>query len=182
VPSTDPEHSDPDRADRQPEDDVSYFAAALVRTSDGWTARELDLDGASDVDEVADLVRDLDGDADTVLLFVEEDDEYLAILRVDAEADELRVFVSDGHAADSYPMAELFAGAVEDPAGDGEDDESLGRDSEPLGDADLLTDLGTSRRELIALVEHEGTLPADVITEVCERAGCVDELEALRGA
>jgi putative tRNA adenosine deaminase-associated protein len=162
---------------------VSYFAAALARTPDGWTARELDLDGAADVDEVADLVRDLDGHADTGLLFVEEDDEYLAILRVDAEADEPRVFVSDGHAADSYPVAELFAGAVEDPVpGGDEEDDPPGRDSEPLGDADLLADLGTSRRELIALVKHEGTLPADVITEVCERAGCVDELEALRGA
>jgi putative tRNA adenosine deaminase-associated protein len=162
---------------------VSYFAAALARTPDGWTARELDLDGAADVDEVADRVRDVDGDADTALLFVEEDDEYLAILRLDADADDLRVFVSDPHAADGYPVAEIFVGAVEDPATGAEpEDEAPGRDSEPLGDAGLLADLGTSRRELIALVQHEGTLPADVITEVCERAGCVDELEELRGA
>lgn len=164
---------------------MSYFAAALARTPDGWTAHELDLDGAADVDEVADRVRDVDGSADTALLFVEEDDEYLAILRVDAEADELRVFVSDGHAADTYPVAEMFAGAVEDldaSAALDPDEEPPGRDSEPLGDADLLADLGTPRRDLIALVKHEGTLPADVITEVCERAGCIDELETLRGA
>ena len=162
---------------------MSYFAAALARTPDGWTAYEVDLDGAADVDEIADRVRDVDGEAQTALLFVEEDDEYLAILRLDADADDLRVFVSDAHAADTYPVAEIFAGAVEDPAGgDAGEDEPPGRDSEPLGDAGLLADLGTSRRELIALVEHEGTLPADVITEVCERAGCVDELEALRGA
>jgi putative tRNA adenosine deaminase-associated protein len=160
---------------------VSYFAAALARTPDGWTARELDLDGASDVDELADRVRDVDGEAETALLFVEEDDEYVAILRVDAAADEPRVFVSDGHAADSYPVAELFATAVEEdtPA---DEDGPPGHDSEPLGDADLLADLGTSRRVLIDLVNHEGTLPADVISEVCERAGCLDELETLRGA
>ena len=163
---------------------MSYFAAALARTPDGWTARELDLDGASDVGDVADRVRDLGGEAETALLFVEEDDEYVAILRVDAEEDEPRVFVSDAHAADSYPVAELFATAVEEDAGaDPEDeDEPPGHDSEPLGDADLLSDLGTSRRVLIELVNHEGTLPADVITEVCERAGCLDELEMLRGA
>jgi putative tRNA adenosine deaminase-associated protein len=164
---------------------VSYFAAALARTPDGWTAHELDLDGAADVDEVADRVRDVDGDADTALLFVEEDDEYLAILRVDAEAPELRVFVSDAHAADTYPVAEMFAGAVEDLAAAAAadvDEEPPGRDSEPLGDADLLADLGTPRRELIALIKQEGTLPADVMTEVCERAGCIDELETLRGA
>ena len=163
---------------------MSYFAAALARTPDGWTARELDLDGASDVDELAERIRDLEDEAETALLFVEEDDEYVAILRLDTSADEPRVFVSDAHAADSYPVAELFATAVEEHTSPvaHDDDEPPGHDSEPLGDADLLSDLGTSRRMLIELVTHESTLPADVITEVCERAGCLDELETLRGA
>jgi putative tRNA adenosine deaminase-associated protein len=163
---------------------VSYFAAALARTPAGWTAEELDLDGVSDVDEVADRVRDVDGEAETSLLFVEEDDEYVAILRVDAGADEPRVFVSDALAAESYPVAGIFAGAVEDelPSVDTGDEDAPSPESEPVGDADLLADLGTSRRELIALVTHERTLPADVISEVCERAGCLDELEELRGA
>ena len=162
---------------------MSYFAAALARTPAGWTAEELDLDGLSDVDAVADRVRDVDGEAETALLFVEEDDEYVAILRVDA--DDLRVFVSDSQAAETYPVAGIFAGAaVEDeppPPADSDDDEDP-PDSEPVGDADLLADLGTSRRDLIALVTHERTLPSDVISEVCERAGCLDELETLRGA
>jgi putative tRNA adenosine deaminase-associated protein len=161
---------------------VSYFAAALARTPAGWTAEELDLDGVSDVDEVADRVRDVDGDAETALLFVEEDDEYVAILRVDA--DDLRVFVSDALAAVTYPVAGIFAGAVEDeppPAGD-DDEDTAAPESEPVGDADLLADLGTPRGDLIALVTHERTLPSDVISEVCERAGCLDELETLRGA
>jgi putative tRNA adenosine deaminase-associated protein len=164
---------------------VSYFAAALARTPAGWTAEELDLDGVSDVDEVADRVRDVDGEAETALLFVEEDDEYVAILRVDAGADDLRVFVSDALAAETYPVAGIFfAGAVEDEpaAGSADEEEDDAPESEPVGDADLLADLGTSRRDLIALVTHERTLPADVISEVCERAGCLDELEMLRGA
>jgi putative tRNA adenosine deaminase-associated protein len=167
---------------------VSYFAAALARTPAGWTAEELDLDGLTDVDEVADRVRDVDGEAETALLFVEEDDEYVAILRVDA--DDLRVFVSDAQAAQTYPVAGIFAGAVEDepaPPSDPDEDEEEDEedeppDSEPVGDADLLADLGTPRRDLIALVTHERTLPSDVISEVCERAGCLDELETLRGA
>ena len=162
---------------------MSYFAAALARTPAGWTAEELDLDGLTDVDAVADRVRDVDGEAETALLFVEEDDEYVAILRVDA--DDLRVFVSDSQAAESYPVAGIFAGGVEEePAPsdlDDEEDEDP-PDSEPVGDADLLADLGTPRRDLIALVTHERTLPSDVISEVCERAGCLDELETLRGA
>lgn len=162
---------------------MSYFAAALARTEKGWTARELDIDGAADVGELVERVRDLEEEAETALLFVEEDDEYVAILRLDAEADEPRVFVSDAHAADSYAVAELFATAAEETASPvaHDDDEPPGHDSEPLGDADLLADLGTPRRTLIELVTHESTLPADVISEVCERAGCLDELETLRG-
>jgi putative tRNA adenosine deaminase-associated protein len=162
---------------------VSYFAAALARTPAGWTAEELDLDGLTDVDAVADRVRDVGGEAETALLFVEEDDEYVAILRVDA--DDLRVFVSDSQAAESYPVAGIFAGAVEEepaPSDLDEEEDEDPPDSEPVGDADLLADLGTPRRDLIALVTHERTLPSDVISEVCERAGCLDELETLRGA
>ena len=164
---------------------MSYFAAALARTRAGWTAEELDLYGLTDVDAVADRVRDVDGDAETALLFVEEDDEYVAILRVDA--DDLRVFVSDSQAAETYPVAGIFAGAVEEepappPDADDDEEEDDPPDSEPVGDADLLADLGTPRRDLIALVTHERTLPSDVISEVCERAGCLDELETLRGA
>ena len=70
---------------------------------------------------------------------------------------------------------------VPPPPANSDDDEEDPPDSEPVGDADLLADLGTSRRDLIALVTHERTLPSDVITEVCERAGCLDELETLRG-
>lgn len=160
---------------------MSYFAAALARTPAGWTAEEIDLGGLADVDEVADRVRDVDGDAETSLLFIEEDDEYVAILRVDAGADEPRVFVSDSLATETYAVAGLLAGAVEDPAGPADEDESP-PGSEPVGDADLLADLGTPRRDLLALVTHERTLPADVISEVCERAGCLDELDSLRGA
>jgi putative tRNA adenosine deaminase-associated protein len=167
---------------------VSYFAAVLARTSGGWTGQELDLDGAEDVDEVAELIRDVTHDAPSAVLFVEEDDEYVAVVRVDQDADEPRVFISDGRAADNYPLVELLAVAVEaageesEDAGEEEDEDAPpGHDSEPLGDAALLTDLGTSSRDLLALCAHEGTLPSDVISEVCERAGCLDELEALRG-
>jgi putative tRNA adenosine deaminase-associated protein len=163
---------------------VPYFAAALARTPDGWAAYEVDLDSVQDVDELADLIRDLDPAASTTLLFVEEDDEYAAIVRVDAGADEPRVFISDARAAASYPTVALLADAVpaedEVPDGDVDDDTALGYDAEPLGATDLLADLGTPARALLALCAHEGNLPADVITEVCERAGCLDELEAVR--
>jgi putative tRNA adenosine deaminase-associated protein len=165
--------------------DVPYFAAALARTPDGWAAHEVDLDGVADVDDLADLIRDVDPKAGSTLLFVEEDDEYVAIVRVDSDAEEPRVFVSDGRAAADYPTVALLAAAVGtadavDPDADDDEDHALGYDAKPLGTADLLADLGTPARALLAICVHEGNLPADVITEVCERAGCLDELEAIR--
>ena len=169
---------------------MPYTAVALARTPDGWNAQEVDLDGVSDIDEVDDLIREVDPDAYVTLLFVEQDDEYVAIVRLDADAEEPRVFVSDGRAADTYPLVQMLADAIDESEASGggssapvdelDADAPPGHDAEPLGDADLLADLGTRRRDLLALCAQEGTLPSDVITEVCERAGCLDELEALR--
>jgi hypothetical protein len=54
-------------------------------------------------------------------------------------------------------------------------------DSAPFGDADIVEDLGTAAAALIALCEHEGTLPVDVLVAVCAAAGCGEEFEELRG-
>src|SRR5262249_61473176 len=53
---------------------VSYFAAAAVRGTDGWTAAEIDLSATADIEEVADLMRDVDADAQVSLLFVASDE------------------------------------------------------------------------------------------------------------
>jgi putative tRNA adenosine deaminase-associated protein len=158
---------------------VPYFAAALARSGRSWAAYEMDLDGVADVDELADLVREVVGDAGTAVLFVEEDDEYVGIMRVDAGGEEPRVFLSDARAAAGYPAAALLVQAAGVDAGSDED-AAPDFDIRPSGDAALLADLGVPASDLLALVSAEGELPADVITEVCERAGCLDELEALR--
>ena len=180
---------------------MPYFAAALARRPTGWTATEFDLDEVSDVAELSELLRDLDEAADLTLLLLEEDDVYVAVIRVDG-GDEARVFVSDTRAGDESRIAEMLleeAGrpvpallTVDDDiepdetADDDPDvavvvDDSVGTtDVVPAGDFDLLSDLGTSAADLVAMCAHEGTLPADVITAVAERAGCLDELEKIR--
>ena len=171
---------------------MSYFAAVLTRTKDRWRGVEVDLDDCESMDDIADVVRDEPGDVR--LLVVEQDDEYVALARVDAADDEAHVFLSDGHAADTYPLAALIAEELEeiaDPAEAEDSDEidddltsdvlaAAGHDSTPLGDASVVEDLGTSATELLGLCAHEGTLPIDVIVAVCEKAGCADEFEAIR--
>jgi putative tRNA adenosine deaminase-associated protein len=78
--------------------------------------------------------------------------------------------------------------SVEDDSDDGDaddeedDDDTVARiDADPAGDSALLSDLGTSGPKLLALCAEEGQLPADVISTLCEAAGCLDVLEKLRG-
>jgi putative tRNA adenosine deaminase-associated protein len=174
---------------------VSYFAAAVVRGSDGWTAAELDLTGAADIDEVADRLRDVSPEADVSLLFVEADDLYLAILRLD-QGEDLRLFGSDSVFAEESRLGALLLGDIETPAleidevteppapaDDDEDERPASEpDVEPVGDADLLGDLGISSHQLLELCAHEGMMPADVTAEVCQVLGCGDEVEELREA
>ncbi len=169
---------------------MSYFAAAATRGPRGWTAAELDLTGAADVEEIAERLRDSDLTADVSLLFVESDDTYLVILRLDGGED-LRIFGSDAVFAEESRLGALLLGDLEvapleldelPAAGPDQDDEEppASTDIDPLGDADLLADLGVPAAKLLALCAHEGMLPADVTAEVCQVLGCGDAVEELR--
>lgn len=158
---------------------MPYFAAALARTGEGWVGEEVDLDDVDDLEVLADQLRDLvDDGPGPALLLLEEDEEYVAVVRVEGTGlAEPRVFLSDRRAA--------LAGGVtamlwdEDADTDADDDESRPV-AEPVGDTALLADLGTPSDALVALCAEEGLLPADVHTALCERAGCLDVLESLR--
>jgi putative tRNA adenosine deaminase-associated protein len=174
---------------------VSTFAAAVARGKNGWTASELDLSGVADIDEVVDRLRDAEPDADVALLFVEADDQYLVILRLD-EGEDLRVFGSDSAFAEESRIGAMLLGEVEAPAleiddlaappADDEEDEEEGPtsdpDADPVGDAELLADLGITAHRLLSLCSSEGMLPSDVSAEICQRLGCADELDELREA
>lgn len=170
---------------------MSYFAAAAVRRKGEWSAAELSLAGVSDVEDVADRLRDVEPDADLSLLFVEADDTYLVIMRLD-DGEDLRVFGSDSIFAAESRLGALLLGDVEAPALDldepppapaGDDDEApraVEPDVDPVGDADLLADLGVGSHQLLSLCAHEGMLPADVTAQVTQALGCADEVDELR--
>ena len=167
---------------------MSIFAAAVARTKSGWTASELHLSGLADIDEVVDALREAEPDADLAVLFVESDDEYLAILRLD-EGEDLRVFGSDSAFAEESRVGAVLLGEIETPAlgvddlpGDDEDRPAADPDADPIGDAELLADLGVNAARLLALCGMEGMLPSDVTAEICQRIGCGDEMEELREA
>lgn len=177
---------------------MSYFAAALAKGPAGWTAAELDLGrpaDLADVEEVAELLRDFDTEAKVSLLFVEVDDEYLAILRLD-EGEDLRVFGSDAGFVDESPLGAVLLGEEDRPGpidlpDDDEDYDDSGddlatepppgpEDVEPVGDTELLADLGVSGKRLVGLCAAEGLMPSDVTAEIAGVLGCADEVEELR--
>jgi putative tRNA adenosine deaminase-associated protein len=163
---------------------VSYFAAALASNESGWTGTELDLAELDDIEALADALRDLSGDGPgPALLFLEEDDEYVAVVRVDGGSgslDEPRVFLSDVRAVQGSDVAAMLWELATAEPGDDDEDEGTRPIAEPVGDTAVLADLGTPAEELLRLCAVEGLLPGDVITELCERAGCGDVVEGLR--
>lgn len=162
---------------------MAYFASVLARIGNDWTGHEIDLEEYADLDAIVDEMRDLALEAEPVLLMVEEDDEWFGLVRVDGDRDP-RLFVSDGRVMAASALASrLFQdAAVLAPDEEAEDEASLRPEGEPAGDPELLTDLGTPAATLLELCAEKGMLPSDVTTALCEKAGCLDCLEELRGA
>lgn len=144
---------------------VTYFAAVLAQTPEGWVGAEADLAEADHIDDVADLMREaaVESYGDPVVLLIEQDDDWFAVVRLDGQ-DEPRAYVS---AVREDELGSLFQQLVgEIPEGD------------PGGDPALLEDLGLDAERLSALGER--SLPGDALLAVAERAGFGEEFDRLR--
>ncbi|MEU9424048.1 hypothetical protein AB0D87_14640 [Streptomyces sp. NPDC048342] len=174
-----------------------YFAALLARTEDGWEASDTELDDVETLSDLADLARESASEADdTVLVFIEQEDAWFGVVRVDGEEDP-RVFVSNAAAAARSSYGELLltdellgrepkAAADDldaldlDGTEDGEPDAEEDDDADgsavlagPVGDAAILDDLGVSAKELLSLDE-------DALNEIADALGASDVLETVR--
>lgn len=146
---------------------MAYFTAVITRQGDSWTSRDLDVSEAEDLLDLADRLRTANEDDQPVVLLLEREDAWFAVVRVDGDEDP-RVFVSDGEAALISP----FAGALGlDP------DETY---EGPVGDSDVLIDLGTPPEELEDLTGDEAPLPSDALSTLAEAAGFAELLDGLR--
>ena len=188
---------------------MAYFAALLARTEDGWDVSETDLDDVETLADLADLAREAAEDEESVLVFIEQEDAWFAVVRVDGE-DDPRVFVSDAAAASrssygelvltdellgregddelgdlDHLVVELDDEDAEDSAAEDDDEDSSdgaggeGIPSGPLGDAGLLIDFGFGAKELMDLAA-ESSVPGDALSDIAEALGCGEILEAVR--
>ncbi len=160
---------------------MTYFAAVLARgASERWQAVEVSLEDCESIADIADVARDVRGDLRLVV--IEQDDEYAAVVRIDGDDSDARAFLSDGHAADAYSIAAVIADELSQIGADPIDDDDVpaAHESAPLGDAEIVEDLGTPASDLLSMCAHEGTLPIDVLVAVCEKAGCGEVFDDLR--
>ncbi|MFC9506625.1 hypothetical protein [Streptomyces sp. NPDC057002] len=178
-----------------------YFAALLARTEDGWKASDTELDDVETLSDLADLARESSPDEDTVLVLIEQEDAWFGVVRVDGE-DDPRIYVSDAAAAarssygeilltdellgrdpdDGDDLDALDLDGTEDGEPD-EDDESDDGDGStgsadavphgPVGDVQILDDLGVSEKEL-------RLMSTEAVTEIAESLGASETLEAVR--
>jgi putative tRNA adenosine deaminase-associated protein len=167
---------------------VAYFTAVMAKAGRSWKARDVEVDDADTLDDLVDALRSVAVDDQAVLAVVEHEDEWFALIRIDAE-EEPRLFVSDLAAATHSPFGGLLAPAADvdvpaedkdDEDGDDEDDGEEVTVAAWAGEADLLEDLGVSARTLRKLVEDNADDPGAVLGEVGESVGFAELLEALR--
>ncbi|MGW3095919.1 tRNA adenosine deaminase-associated protein [Streptomyces sp. NPDC001102] len=174
-----------------------YFAALLARTEDGWEASDTELlDNVETLSDLADLAREASPDDDTVLVLIEQEDAWFGVVRVDGE-DDPRIYVSDAAAAARSSYGEILLTDEllgREPGDDGPDLDALdldgtedGEDDDgdeasgsaeavphsPVGDAEILDDLGVGSKELRSLDE-------DALTAIAEALGASEVLETVR--
>ncbi|WP_406094584.1 hypothetical protein [Streptomyces sp. NBC_01013] len=184
-----------------------YFAALLARTEDGWEASDTELDDVETLSDLTDLARDASVDEDTVLVFIEQEDAWFGVVRVDGEEDP-RIYVSNASAAarSSYgeilltdellgrePGAEDSIAALEELVGlDGTEDgepeapdnanDNTDDDDAPDPDAVPAGPLGdTGVLSDLGLPEAELLiLRTDALAEIADALGAAEVLETVR--
>jgi len=176
-----------------------YFAALLARTEDGWEASDTELDNVESLSDLAELAREASPEDDTVLVLIEQEDAWFGVVRIDGE-DDPRIYVSDAAAAarssygeilltdellgrdpdddDVVDLDSLDLDGTEDGDSEEDDDED-GTSAEavphsPVGDSQILDDLGVGEKELRQLDAD------DALSSIAEALGASEVLETVR--
>ncbi|MFC8422310.1 hypothetical protein ACFUN7_15790 [Streptomyces sp. NPDC057236] len=180
-----------------------YFAALLARTEDGWEASDTELDDVETLSDLADLAREASPDEDTVLVLIEQEGGWFGVVRVDGEEDPRvyvsdaaaaarssygEILLTDellgrepgdeGPDLDALDLDGTEDGEPDDEDADADDGAASAGGADavphgPVGDAQVLEDLGVSEKELRSMTE-------DAVTEIADALGASEVLETVR--
>jgi putative tRNA adenosine deaminase-associated protein len=152
------------------EDDVD-FAVAAYRDDGEWQLVELHPSVAEDLENLTDALGRFPSDVG-VLGMVSMDDDFFVLVR--KVGTQVRVLLSDVTAANDWPLAGGVADLVD--MADSDDD-----DPRPVGDLDIISDLGMAALELGVLCDDDDLYPDEILGDVATRLGFGDAFERIVG-
>ncbi len=155
----DDDGDDEDEPEDAADDEIDFVLAAYREDGQPYV-QELAKDLANDLDELIVQLRRLPGDAGSIG-FVSLVEEVFVIARV--RGPHVQVLLSDGTAANEWPIARDVADYLGEEIPDEEDE------SEPMGDLGLLADLGLSDFDLGAIIDDLDMGSDEMLVAIAER-------------
>ncbi|MFS0885929.1 tRNA adenosine deaminase-associated protein [Aeromicrobium sp. 179-A 4D2 NHS] len=151
------------------EDDVDFVVAAY-RDEGAWTVVELPPRLGEDFEGFTAALARFPSDVG-VLGLASVNDDFFVIVRRSGE--HVRALLSDSTAAWDWPIAADVADLVDAPEAD--------EDAVPVGDLDIVSDLGLASVELGLLCDDDDLFPDEALADLADRLGFGDEFEAIVG-
>lgn len=151
------------------EDDVDFVIAAY-RDEGAWTVVELPPRLGEDFDGLTAALARFPSEVG-VLGLASVNDDFFVIVRRSGE--HVRALLSDATAVWDWPIAADLAELVNAPDGDEE--------PMPVGDLDIVSDLGLASVELSLLCDDDDLFPDEALANLAEKLGFGDQFEAIVG-
>jgi putative tRNA adenosine deaminase-associated protein len=148
------------------------FAVAAYRDEGEWQVVELNPRIGEDVDHLSEALARFPSDVG-VLGLVSMNDDFFVILRRSGTV--VRAMLSDFTAVSDWPLASGVVELLDLP--DPEDPD----EPQPVGDLELISDLGMTALDLGMLCDDDDLFPEDILRDVADRLGFGDEFDAVLG-
>lgn len=145
------------------------FVVAAYRDEGAWTVVELPPRLGEDFEGFTAALARFPSDVGVLGLASVNDDFFVIVRR---SGDHVRALLSDSTAAWDWPIAADVADLVDAPEAD--------EDAVPVGDLDIVSDLGLASVELGLLCDDD-LFPDEALADLADRLGFGDEFEAIVG-
>lgn len=145
--------------------DAPTVVVVATREDGRWEVSGLPLRVGADLDDFLDTLRAQPSESGTLGLAAYGDDFFL-VLRVWGGT--ARMLLSDGSAAQDWAIAEDVLDELDVPLPEDDDEED---DPSPVGDMDILADLGLRAFELNALCQDVDLYPDEALSAIAARLG-----------
>lgn len=148
------------------------FAVVAYRDDGVWELAEVSADVCESLELLTIALHRFPSEVGVLGLVTLSDEEFV-IAR--AAGDQVRLLLSDAAAADDWPLAADIVDELDVPIPDDDGERT------PVGDLGILADLGISAGDLEYMLGDDEIYADDVLTDIADRLGFGEELEAILG-